>query len=452
MSRQEWMSSVRRWSGSSRLIRSFPLLLLSLVLACGAPPEVPKEQPKDEEPPPPDLGLCGPAEYQVEALSDVPDLCLIRYAHGIRDPHGLAFSPDGDLFVVSRADKAIYLFQDEDDHGVAGVGTLFASWPATHGIAFHDGHLYASSETHVVRWKWTPGMGTAETPPATVVSGIPPAAPGEESARPVAFDSKGRLVVASGAFLDVDDPGNGQPHTRQSLLKRFELGGLLGGGFQWNTQGQVIASGIRQATGIAVASYDRLWVTDLGRQSMSVNGKDVSRSNPADELNLVDGAGGFYGHPYCWTDWEQGKHGPVPAQHPDPEVGPPLWNNLRCNDPRSVRAPALSLPPRSHPMGIAIVTGGHFPESLQGQLVIAVSGLNEAAGSLPGLYRVSADEEGQVSAYEPLVRLTGNPAQSRPTGLTLGPDGALYFSDAERGEVLRVAFPPAEEEDGEEEE
>lgn len=449
VSRHEAGASVPRWNRLGTWSRSSSSLLLALVFSCGVPPEVPKDRPKDDEPPPVDLGLCGPAEYQVEASSDVPGLCVVRYARGLRDPHGLAFAPDGALFVVSRADKAIYVFRDDDDYGVAGAGTVFAKWPATHGIAFHDGHLYASSETHVVRWKWTPGMPGAEGPPATVVSGIPPSAAGGESARPIAFDSKGRLIVASGAFLDVDDPGNGEPHTRQSLLKRFELGGLLGGGFLWNAHGQVIASGIRQATGIAVASYDRLWVTDLGRQSMTVNGKDVSRTNPADELNLVDGAGGFYGHPYCWTDWAQGKRSPIPAQHPDPDVGLPLWNNLRCNDPRVVRTPAWTLPPRSNPMGVAIVAGEHFPEEFDGNLVLAISGLNDVGGSVPGLYRLHADDEGNVSSYELLVRLSG---ASRPSGVTLGPNGALYFSDAGMGEVFRVAFPPVEkeeEEDGE---
>src|SRR5690606_235325 len=151
-----------------------------------------------------------------------PGLCVVRFAAGVPDPHGLAFSPNGDLFVVSRG-AGIHVFWDADGDRFSGRDerTVFAEWPATHGIAFHDGYLYASSETHVVRWPWSAGTRSTTRPPATVVSGIPPAAPGGEPARPIAFDAQGRLLVAAGAFLDADDPGTGAPHTRQSLVKRF---------------------------------------------------------------------------------------------------------------------------------------------------------------------------------------------------------------------------------------
>ena len=54
-----------------------------------------------------------------------------------------------------------------------------------------------------------------------------------------------------------------------------------------------------------------LWGVDNGADDLNRSdvGGDVHNDNPGEELNRLDRGGGFYGYPYCWSEFA------LPAQH-----------------------------------------------------------------------------------------------------------------------------------------
>src|SRR4051812_4644344 len=50
-----------------------------------------------------------------------PSLCLVRWASNVTGARGMAFAPNGDLFVVSRT-RGLVVLWDADGDGVSGAG------------------------------------------------------------------------------------------------------------------------------------------------------------------------------------------------------------------------------------------------------------------------------------------------------------------------------------------
>jgi glucose/arabinose dehydrogenase len=390
-----------------------------------------------------------------------PALCLIDYATnvgapgGALSPRGIAFAPNGDLFVISGG-HVLVLF-DANGDGVSGAGerTVFGSIPGlNHGIAFSpdNNFVYVSVPTEVYRWSYSSGRRIAAEPPSIVVSGIAAggsAGGGGHSTRTLLFDREGRLYVSIGSAGNLDtDPVD---LATRSQIRRFAIPPQLPpAGIDFGS-GEIVATGMRNEVGIAFDDAGRMWGVENGRDDLFDPrfGGDIHLDNPAERLNRIDGPGPtYFGYPQCWSEGTLPGGGGVGMQHADQEVPPGLRaTEAWCQSVANVRPPAFALPAHWAPLGIVQYTGNLLPSAWRGDLFITSHGSwNREAGQVGRLVaRAHLLPNGTVGSLEPVVgQLSsgGNLNQGswsvRPVDIRQGPDGALYFSDDNSAGILRL--------------
>jgi glucose/arabinose dehydrogenase len=159
-------------------------------------------------------------------------------------------------------------------------------------------------------------------------------------------------------------------------------------------------------------------------------------NEPAEELVQLE-RGADYGWPYCYFDLGQQKL--VLA----PEYGGDGKTVGLCADKR---APIAAFPAHWAPNDLLLYDGHQFPAAYQGGAFIAFHGSGApvqagynvvfqplANGKASGPFVVFAD------GFAGAVKLPDRAAH-RPSGLAVGPDGALYISDDRRGRIWRVTY------------
>ncbi len=382
-------------------------------------------------------------------LSD-PKLCVYVYAQNLSRPRGIAFAPNGDLFVSAGEIEVLW---DANKNGTSEASER-ATWGSAsglnHGIAFSRDNkwLYASSPTTVFRWAYKEGQREAEGSPQTVITGIPG---GGHSTRTLAFDSQGRLIVSVGSAGNVDtQPGD---LMNRSLIRRFTIPETLPGGGIPHTMGEVLATGMRNEAGIWVDPDDRIWGVENGRDNLNDDdlGGDIHNGNPGEELNLVDGKGPtFYGYPKCFSEFkiEGGKGKGQGAQWADESIAQAIrMTDATCSDPATVRPPVYSMPAHWAPLGIIRYTGNSLP--MKGDLIIGAHGSWNAqppTGRLVARARMQGDT---VMALEPIVgektasgQLREGMWNARPVDVRQGPDEAVYVSDDMGNRILKIGYAP----------
>ena len=82
--------------------------------------------------------------------------CAFSLPITIDQPRSILALPGGsDLLALERETQSVVLLQDTDDDGVPDERRVVATAPSiNHGMAVHEGYLYASSDTTVYRWPW----------------------------------------------------------------------------------------------------------------------------------------------------------------------------------------------------------------------------------------------------------------------------------------------------------
>ena len=162
-------------------------------------------------------------------------------------------------------------------------------------------------------------------------------------------------------------------------------------------------------------------------------------NEPAEELVQLE-RGADFGWPYCYFDLSQQKLVLAPEYGGDGKaIG-------LC---AGKRAPVAAFPAHWAPNDLAIYDGQQFPAPYRGGAFIAFHGSWNRAPSPQGGYNV---------VFQPLAdgKPSGNyvvfadgfagaskepgRAAHRPSGLAVGPDGALYVSDDQRGRIWRIVF------------
>lgn len=125
-----------------------------------------------------------------------------------------------------------------------------------HGIAFHNGFLYASSPFTVYRWPYKPGQFSSIHPNTrqTVITNIVEIA-GLQT-RTLIFDDTGRLYISVGSGSNVD------PNSYRSRIRRFNLEHqFLPIPF---SNGETFADGLRNNVGLGFRSNNILYGVDNG--------------------------------------------------------------------------------------------------------------------------------------------------------------------------------------------
>ena len=361
-----------------------------------------------------------------------------RYYHNDTPPAGgflIALqSTKGD----GQADKVIRFGPAAADGNAGGTG-----------IAIYRGHVYAETNDRIVRYA-LPADGISPTAAAeTVVSGLP--LTGDHPMHPFQIDRQGSLYVDLGSATNSCQSQNRMPNVMGSKpctelqtragTWRYDANRLD----QHFSSAERFSTGLRNGEGFAFDSAGRLYATQHGRDQLAENFpslyKPVQGANePAEELVHLQ-RGADFGWPECYFDYDQKKL--VLA----PEYGGDGGKTVGVCAQK--QAPVAAFPAHWAPNDLLIYEGGAFPTAYKDGAFIAFHGSWNRAPSPQGGYNVVFQPMAGGKASGPFVVFADGfagavkepgRAAHRPTGLAVGPDGALYIADDQGGRIWRVTW------------
>ncbi|MCF2487918.1 c-type cytochrome [Dyadobacter sp. CY347] len=372
----------------------------------------------------------------------------------------IAVNDNGDIYVKARfADKgeSVIALRDTNGDGRADIIKRFGGrgGEGVYGTAMriYKGYLYFSSELIVYRYKLKPGELVPSSEEEVILTDDHAHGMHEHIAKPVTFDDKGFMYVPFGANSNSCQGYNRIPSSSGMdpcpILE--DHGGIWR--FDANKRGQLQKDGVKFATGLrSVVALDwnfadnNLYALQHGRDDLlrlfpQLFSPWQSAMLPSEEfLRIKEGTDA--GWPYCYYDQMQGKKVLNPEYGGDGnEVG-------RCGD---YEKPLIGFPGHWAPNDILFYQGNHFPDRYKNGSFIAFHGsTNRApypqssyfigfvpfkAGQPSGDYEVFADG---FAGVDPIVNVSD--AVYRPMGLAMGPDGALYIAETEKGKIWKVTY------------
>ncbi|HWM66131.1 MAG TPA: c-type cytochrome [Steroidobacteraceae bacterium] len=329
-----------------------------------------------------------------------------------------------------------------------GDGTAQGSAGGT-GIQLYNGSIYAEVNDKIVKFPAVANGIVPKGKPEVVVSGMPLG--GDHPMHPFIIDAKGNLFVDMGSATNACEVQNRMPLSpgNNPCTEKETRAGTWR--FDANKTGQQFspkeryATGIRNGEGYAIDADGRLYVTQHGRDQLSENWSKLYKPKDGPELPAEEvfelKSGADYGWPECYFDGAQKKL--VLA----PEYGGDGGKKVGLCEQRG--APAAFFPAHWAPNDLLVVTNTKFPAAYRKGLFIAFHGSWNRAPAPQGGYNVVFQPmaDGKASGnfvvfadgFAGAVKEPGR-ADFRPTGLAVGPDGALYISDDTHGRIWRVTY------------
>ena len=345
--------------------------------------------------------------------------------------------------------------QDKTGAGKADVIERFGETVQTGGaggtgIALYKGSLYAEINDRIVRYALPAGSIVPQGPAITVVSGLPLG--GDHPMHPFAITADGSMYVDVGTATNscqlknrtLKSPG-ADPCTELETR---------GGTWKYDanktnqpfTPADRFATGIRNGEGFAIdAAGKRLFVTQHGRDQLHANWPDLypleeEATLPAEELLLLK-PGGDYGWPECYYDAVQQKLVLAPEYGGD--------GGKKVGVCASKIAPVAAFPAHWGPNGAVFYDQKQFPAHYRNGVFIAFHGSWDRAPFAQGGYNIVFQPlagargagpceifaDGFAGAVE-----TPEKAAHRPSGIAVGPHGAIYISDDTTGRIYRVVY------------
>lgn len=332
-------------------------------------------------------------------------LRVTLYAGGLPNARLLARGPGNDVFVGSWSAGTVSVLRNPGGGARSpGVVTLLGGLTVPQSVAYHDGLLYVAEEGQVSSWRYN--AATTRATNQRVLVSLPIG--GRHVTRTVALGPDGSLYVSVGSSCNecVD-------YANRAVVMRYRADG---------TGGQIFASGLRNAVGLAFQpGRGRLWAAD--------NGQDLLGDNiPTDEVDLLK-QGGNYGWPYCYGNGQR-----------DFSVSAPAGYCARTINP------VVGLPAHSAPLGIAFAPGKSLPARYRNGLFVAYHG--SESRSQPTGYKVvfipitgtrAGTPQDVITGWLPAGAASGGAAWGRPVGLLMAADGSLLISDDLAGAVYRLS-------------
>lgn len=323
------------------------------------------------------------------------------FAKGLKGARDLEFTTDGTLLISQTSEGKIVALAETKDFGIADkIKTVTTSLNKPHGLAFHDEKLYVAEENAVSSFDWD--EKNWELTNKKLLFSLPSG--GQHYTRSLIFDKNGKLYISIGSTCDVcveKNPMNG------SILISDENG----------KTNSIFAKGLRNSVFIALNQKSgEVWATEMGRDWLG-------DETPPDEINIVK-ENGDYGWPYCYGDKIFDKNfGQKTADF--------------CNQTIS---PIYNIPAHSAPLGLAFINSKQFPDSWQGDLLVAYHGSWNRSTST-GYKVVHMKVQGnKILSEEDFLTgfLSGNQALARPVDLVFDREGSLYISDDKAGYIFKI--------------
>jgi glucose/arabinose dehydrogenase len=452
------------WERSMQLSSAFKTLWFAVValaatyvggsLAPAQNQPHPGAEAKSQACPNDDSGLTLPAGF-----------CATVFADGVGHARHMVVAPSGILYVntwsgryygndTPHAGGFLVALQDKSGVGKADVierfgETVQSGGAGGTGVGVYRGSIYAEINDRIVRYSLPAGSIVPSGSAGTIVSGLPLG--GDHPMHPFIIDAEGKM------YVDVATATNSCQLKNRTLKSPganpcTELetrGGIWR--YDANKTNQTFstterfATGIRNAEGFGIDSSGRLFVTVHGRDQLHANWPDLYKPDeeatlPAEELVLLKPQGD-YGWPECYYDPFKEKRVLAPEYGGDGGKSIGVCANKI--------PPVAAYPAHWAPNAMVLYDKKQFPAHYQGGVFIAFHGSWDRAPYAQGGYNVvfqplAGDHAaGQceifADGFAGAVESPGK-AEHRPTGLAVGPDGALYVSDDIRGRIYRIVY------------
>ena len=391
--------------------------------------------------------------------------CATIFADKVGHARQLAVAPDGTVYVNTWSgiyygnDKPhdggfLIALKDTKGTGHADVNVRFGPTFAegAHGgtgIWLYKNSLYAELDDKIVRYLLKDGEAAPTGKAETILSGMP--VTGDHPMHGFAIDADGNLFVEMGTATNACEKENRMPHSPgiDPCTELETRGGIWR--YDANKSDQVFspkeryATGNRNAEGFDFDADGRLYITQHGRDQLHEDWPELYTAKqgwelPSEEVTILK-QGANYGWPYCYYDPEQKKLVLAPEYGGDggKKVG-------RCD---TLDGPVAAFPAHWAPNDLKIYKGSQFPKVYQGGAFIAFHGSWNRAPGPQGGYNVVFQPlaDGKTSGdYVVFADGFAGPkkepggAVHRPSGLAVGPDGALYITDDKAGRIWRVTY------------
>jgi glucose/arabinose dehydrogenase len=182
---------------------------------------------------------------------------FMKLKGGLKQVRTIVFDTAGNM-LVAEAGKGISVHTFGADGCVNSTNNLVANIRLNHGLALTpDGKtLYASGENQAFSWTYDVATRQA-TNQKTVVTGM---ATGIHSTRTIMVVPQQPnmilLQVGSNANLDTQ---SAQASTGRAIIKAFDMSSVPASGYNYNTQGQVFAYGLRNEIGFVADPAGNFW-------------------------------------------------------------------------------------------------------------------------------------------------------------------------------------------------
>ncbi len=391
--------------------------------------------------------------------------CATVFADGIGHARHMVVAPSGVVYVNTWSGEYygkdathdggfLVALQDKAGAGKADVTERFGETVQSGGaggtgIGMYKGSIYAEINDRIVRYSLTAGSIVPNDAPVTIVSGLPLG--GDHPMHPFIIDAKGAM------YVDVASATNSCQLKNRTLKSPgadpcIELE-TRGGIWRYDanktsqsfSKAERFATGIRNGEGFAIDASGRLFVTQHGRDQLHTNWPDLYKPDqeatlPAEEVLLLK-QGGDYGWPECYYDGFAQKLVLAPEFGGD--------GGKTVGECAKKTPPAAAFPAHWAPNGMVHYDKKEFPARYRNGVFIAFHGSWNRAPYPQGGYNVvfqplagdhtSGGCEIFADGFAGAVK-SPDKAVHRPSGLAVGPDGALYISDDVRGRIYRVVY------------